>query len=140
MRKMWLSRIMTVLMATAVFKETAKTFKPKFPEIPVLNCYKGSAGLFLGKISGKHDLPGSTVTEKEEVEAVGPGCRGLGHGAVPESDELCGERSGYRLQRCRKVTVQKLQRAQCLSIRAAGDGRNCGVGNEGLCVWPGGAG
>jgi len=28
-------------MATTVFNEAVKVFKPKFPEIPVLNCYKG---------------------------------------------------------------------------------------------------
>ncbi len=40
---MWISRILTVLAATSVFTETTKIFKPKFPEIPVLNCYKGRA-------------------------------------------------------------------------------------------------
>jgi hypothetical protein len=38
---MWICRILTVLMATTVFNEAVKVFKPKFPEIPVLNCYKG---------------------------------------------------------------------------------------------------
>ncbi len=73
---MWLSRILTVLIATAVFKETTKTFKPKFPEIPVLNCYKGRApDYFCEKFPVNMTCPAVPSLKKKKlkqwVQAVG---------------------------------------------------------------------
>jgi len=76
-RRGWIARVMSVIMAAAVFSEGVKTFKPKFPDIPVLNSYRGTApDYFWDKFPSYLICPGKPSLNRKKIKqwAYALGC------------------------------------------------------------------